>query len=94
MTNTTKPKRRWYQYRLRTLMLLMFVAALGLGWVGWKVQRIRSELKATAELERLEAHIGFHEDQPLPDSLPYLAEVCKPLLRQLVVYPVHGQSGT
>ncbi len=34
-----KPKRRWYQYRLRTLMIVVTLLAVPLGYVGWQKDR-------------------------------------------------------
>ncbi len=48
-----KPRRRWYQYGLRTLMLLMLAVCLFCGWIGYltKVYQGRaSTLKRIADL--------------------------------------------
>ena len=31
---TPKPKRRWFQYSLRTLLVLMLLVGVGMSWVG------------------------------------------------------------
>ena len=41
-----EPKRRWYQYSLRTLLLFVAVAGIGLGWLGSKVQRAREAARS------------------------------------------------
>jgi Leucine-rich repeat (LRR) protein len=33
-----KPKRRWFQFSLRTLLLTMFLAACLVGWVAWRLR--------------------------------------------------------
>ncbi len=30
---TTKPRRRWFQFRLRTLLVLMLLSCLVIGWL-------------------------------------------------------------
>jgi hypothetical protein len=34
-----KPKRRWLQFSLRTMLVLMLLFGCGLGWLGREVQR-------------------------------------------------------
>ena len=43
MIDTPRPKRRWYQYTLRTLFVLMTVLAVALGWY---VHRVRQQKRA------------------------------------------------
>jgi internalin A len=50
---TPKPKRRWLQYSLRTIMVLMLVVGCGLGWLGREVQRARAQREAAAAIEKL-----------------------------------------
>ena len=45
-----KPRRRWYQFSLRTLMLFVVVASLALAWVGNRYQRARESRQAAAEV--------------------------------------------
>jgi hypothetical protein len=45
MTSTPKP-RRWFQFRLRTLLVLMLVACIGMGWLGVKMQQARKQRAA------------------------------------------------
>ena len=33
---TTKPRRRWFQFRLRTLLVLMLLSCLVIGWLSGK----------------------------------------------------------
>ena len=46
-----KPKRRWFQLRLRTLLVLVTLAAAPLSWAGWEVDQRRREKVAIAWLE-------------------------------------------
>jgi len=47
--STPKPRSRWLQYRLRTLMVL----GCGLGWFGREVQRVRAQREAAGAIEKL-----------------------------------------
>jgi hypothetical protein len=38
VTETTKPKRRWYQFSLRTLLIAMTLLAI---WLGWNIKKVR-----------------------------------------------------
>ena len=66
-SNPPKPKLRWYQFSLRTLLIAVLLAAIGSGFLGQRIQRIRNEIKTTAELEKLGARIEF---LPLPTDDP------------------------
>ena len=41
-----KPKRRWYQYSLRTLLLLVLVAAVPCSWLAVRMQRAKRQREA------------------------------------------------
>lgn len=52
MTTTRKP-RRWFQFRLRTLLVLMLLVCIGMGWLGVKMQKVRKQRAAIEAIERL-----------------------------------------
>ena len=41
--NAAQPKfqRRWYQYSLRTLLIVVTLAGCGLGWLGWQLRVVQ-----------------------------------------------------
>jgi len=47
------PKRRWYQYSLRSLMAFMFCCLIVCSWFGLKVQRARQQKNAFAALKKM-----------------------------------------
>jgi hypothetical protein len=51
-----KPKRRWFQYRLRTLLLLMTVVAV---WMGFWADRARRQEQAVNKVQELGGHLAF-----------------------------------
>ena len=53
MTTTSKPRRRWFQYSLRTLLVLMLLACIGMGWFAVKMQQVKKERAAVAAIEGL-----------------------------------------
>ena len=40
---TTKPNRRWYQFRLKTLLVVVMLIAVTVGWIGFRMHRARSD---------------------------------------------------
>jgi hypothetical protein len=54
-TEPTPPSRRWFQYRLRTLLIVMLVVSLGMGWVMKERRRIaaRRDALKTAGFDEL-----------------------------------------
>ncbi len=44
-----KPKRRWYQFRLRSLLIVVTLLTVPLGYVGWQAKIVR-ERKALLQL--------------------------------------------
>ena len=54
-----KPKRRWFQFSLRTLLIVVTVSAASLGWVGWKLEQGRRERAAIAWVEEMSGSVGF-----------------------------------
>ena len=53
-----KPRQRWFQFSLRTLMLFVVVASHAFAWLGVMVQRARDHRQANAEVRRVAAEIG------------------------------------
>ena len=41
-----KLKRRWPQYSLRTLLVLMLLVGIGMSWLGVKVKQLRRQREA------------------------------------------------
>ena len=57
--NPRQPRRRWFQYRLRTLLIVMTVAAVPLGWWSYNADRQR---RAAETLERHGAIVSYGGD--------------------------------
>jgi hypothetical protein len=50
-TDSPKRKRRWFQFRLRTLLLLVTVFAV---WFGWLAHQARQQKEAVAWVREME----------------------------------------
>ena len=57
MNDTHKPRLRWFQFRLRSLFIVMLLACIGMSWVGVKMQRARRQ-KETVEADTEVAWVG------------------------------------
>ena len=60
-TPNTKPRRRWYQFSLRTLLIVVTVSAVPLGWVGWKLEQGRRERAVIAWVEKMGGNVWFDD---------------------------------
>ena len=56
---TAKPRRCWLRFRLRTLLIVVTVLAVPLGWVGWRLGQVRREQAAIAWVEEMGGHVDF-----------------------------------
>lgn len=57
-----KPKLRWYQFSLRTLLLFVLAAGIGLGWIGRRMLQARNHSAAVVKLQKSGATITFDEN--------------------------------
>ena len=56
---TATPKRRWFQFSLQALMVLMAVVAAGCGWLKWKLDRKQRERGALAEIAKVGGNFNY-----------------------------------
>jgi uncharacterized protein (TIGR03067 family) len=59
MHDTTSPNLRWYQYRLWTVLLLVFACSLALVWWRWSVYGVPDPLRPVKEELRDNARRGY-----------------------------------
>ena len=55
----SRSKPRWYQYGLRSLVVLMVVVSVGLGWLGSRLQRIAGERSGVSEVFGMGGRVSF-----------------------------------
>jgi hypothetical protein len=58
-TTPDKPKRRWCQFRLRTLFLLVAVCAVPCGLFKWKWDRKQAERRAVTEIKKVGGFVAY-----------------------------------
>ena len=58
-----KPRRRRFQYSLRTLLIVMLLVGSGLGWFSHKLQQARRQRVAVTGITNLSGVVGF-DDEP------------------------------
>ena len=58
---TDKPKRRWYQYSLRTLFVLMTLFAIACSWYAVEMQKAAKRRAAIAEITKLGGLVLYYD---------------------------------
>src|SRR5204863_3831428 len=59
-----KPKRRWFRFSLRMLLLIVTVLCV---WLGFKVNAARQQHEAIESIRRVQGSVTFdHEWSPIP----------------------------
>ena len=53
------PKSRWFQFSLRTLLLFMLLACIGLSWVAMKMQQSKRQREAEVAIEKLGGNVSW-----------------------------------
>ena len=72
MTTRTKPRRRWFQFSLRTLLVLVAVVAV---WLALLVNAARKQREAVAAIEALGGRIVYEHGSNLPPGPKWLREL-------------------
>jgi hypothetical protein len=65
-----KPKRRWFQFSLRTLLIVVALLAVPLGYVGWQAKIVRERKAMVREVAKMGGQVVFssYETKLGPDS--------------------------
>ncbi|MBC7857131.1 MAG: hypothetical protein IAF94_27180 [Pirellulaceae bacterium] len=70
---TTQPKRRWFQFSLRTLLVLMTVLCLGPGgYVAYEQGKTREKQGAVTAIENLGGYVFYDDKAPARSGLTRL----------------------
>ena len=64
-----KPKRRWFQFSLRALLVLTLLVCCGLGWLGHSLRLARERVQAIAECDQAGIYVYQYEPTPLGRAL-------------------------
>ena len=86
MGRISKRRRRWFQFSLRTLLVLFLLACIGMGWIGVKIQQARRGREAAAAIERLGGKV-FWSNADSPEESGGWAWLRKLLGDDLLVHP-------
>jgi hypothetical protein len=65
-----KPKRRWLQFRLRSLFILVAVVAVPCGLFKWKWDRKQAERRAVAEIKQAGGSVIYDREVDGKDTAP------------------------
>lgn len=60
---TPQPRRRWFRYSLRTLLLAMVAVSVGMGWLAARMKEAQRQRAAVAAIVSLSGLVIF-DDQP------------------------------
>lgn len=55
-SKSAKPRRRWFRYSLRTLFVVMTIAAV---WLGLTMKRIRDQERGVARILELDGYVRY-----------------------------------
>ena len=53
MNEMPRPRRRKFQYSLRSLCLVMLLACIGMSWLGDKIQKARRQREIVEEIQKV-----------------------------------------
>ncbi len=62
---TKNPKRRWYQFSLRTLLVFGLLVSICMSWLAVKLHRGRKQRKAVEAIERLGGEVCYGYEFPV-----------------------------
>jgi hypothetical protein len=57
-----KPKRRWYQFSLRTLLVLVLLASVGLSWFAVKMHQARRQREAVQAITKAGGAVAYYHE--------------------------------
>ena len=71
MTTDPQKRRRWFQFRLRTLFIAILVLSLPLSWFAWRMERARRQKEAVEVISRVGGRVMYDRLDPrYPTRVP------------------------
>ena len=64
MSNERPKRRRWFQFKLRTLLIAILVLSLPLSWFAVRLERARRQREAVQVIEALGGTVWYYPDKP------------------------------
>lgn len=59
-----KPKRRWFQFRLKAVLVVTTLACVALGWLAYERDKVQKRADAIAAIEKLGGKVEYDDEQP------------------------------
>ncbi len=59
---TAKLRRRWFRFRLRTLLIVVTVLSVSLGWVSWRLQQVGRERATIAWVVEMGGRVVYQSN--------------------------------
>jgi len=81
MTDQPHTRRRWFQFRLRTLLAAVLVLSVPLSWFAWNMERARRQREAVSSLVAKGVFVAYESDATWEYGPPV-----NPRLYKLVVW--------
>ena len=89
-SKNAQPKRRWFQFSLRTLLLFVLAVSIGYSWFAVKLRQARAQRKAVAAIEELGGWVDY--DRDLDETGKYIPGWLRRLLGDDFFAPVNDVS--
>ena len=64
MSEVETPKRRWFQFRLRTLLIVVLVLSLSLSWFATRLERARRQREAVEAIQKWSDTVSYEPTGP------------------------------
>jgi hypothetical protein len=77
---TPSPKRRWFQFSLRALLVFVLLVSIGMSWFAVKMQRARRQRKAVEEIRKAGGMVGYAHGLDDPFAEPSVSKWARELL--------------
>lgn len=68
--NAQSSKRRWWQFRLRTLLIAVLVLSLPLGWLSWRLKQAADQRRAVGAFRDAGGLVGYDYGPQYERDLP------------------------
>jgi hypothetical protein len=81
-----KPKRRWFQFSLRTMMFVVTLAAFPCGYVGWQAKIVRERKAMLDRITRGDqgSFVTWAHERPVPPNDQGFEAGSVPLVRRVL----------
>ena len=71
---TPSLKRRWFQYSLRTLLVLMLLASIGMSWIAVRMQKAKKQQEAVEAIRKAGGQVYYFQDEQDSDGNELVGE--------------------